>query len=137
MTNINNIISKYQSGKFEYDENQDRAFISLKDYSIKFGDIKTTIQAIYINKESKFGDAPVFYTENYMVNMPQHLTKLATDLRQDDEVVEAINNRQLAFEVYTYNGKNGMGYSINLVPSDDNAEDTKGRAFNTDDNTTS
>lgn len=133
MTNLKNILSKYQGAKFEYDENQQREFISLADLEKEVGKNVVEIQAIYINTESKFGDQPVVYTKNYMVNMPSHLTPLATDLRQDQEVVEAINNRQIGFTIYSYNGKNGQGYSINLTPIEHESETSKGRAFNNDD----
>lgn len=134
MTNLKNIIGKYQGAKFEYNENKNREFISLKDLAQQVGKDVVEIQAIYINTESKFGDAPVVYTQDYMVNMPHHLTQLATDLRQDNEIVDAINQRQLGFTIYSYNGKNGQGYSINLTPIENEQDDTKGRAFNNDDN---
>lgn len=125
MTNIQNIIAKHTGAKFDFEE-REREFISLSDFAKKHGEVATRIDAMFINTKSKFGDAPVFYTTDYMINMPQHLTPLVTDLRQDNDVVDAINNGQLGFEAYEYEGKNGNGYSINLVEIEDK---TKGRAF--------
>ena len=125
MTNIQNIIAKHTGAKFDFEE-REREFISLADFVKKHGEGATRIDAMFINKKSKFGDAPVFYTTDYMINMPKHLTPLVTDLRQDNDVVDAINKGQLGFESYEYEGINGDGYSINLVEIEDK---TKGRAF--------
>lgn len=135
MTNINNLINKHQTvvAQFDFEEKQ-REFKKLAELKEK---TKYTILAVFINNNSKFGDGTqgLFVTDDFQVNLPHHLTDLAKDLRQDEEIINAINNRELAFEVYQYNGKNGVGYSLNLTPSaEQNAQDdTKGRAFNNDD----
>src|SRR5699024_5804907 len=128
---INNIIKKHQNvvANFEFEE-KERPFKKLKELHNEQPKARYTILAVFINTKGKFGDQGVFITDNFQVNLPPHLLDLSQELRQDDEVIEAINNRELAFEVYQYNGKNGTGYSINLVPSSEqNAQDdTKGRA---------
>lgn len=134
MTNIKNLINKHQTvvAQFDFEEKQ-RDFMKLADLK---ENTKYTILAVFINTKGKFGDQGLFVTDDFQVNLPPHLLDLAKDLRQDDEIIDAINNRQLAFEIYEYNGKNGVGYSLNLTPSaEQNAqEDTKGRAFNNDEN---
>lgn len=132
MTNIKNIIQKHQTvaPKFDFEE-KERDFKKLKELN---QNQRYTILAVFINTKGKFGDQGLFVTDDFQVNLPPHLLELGHDLRQDEEVIQAINNRQLAFEVYEYNGKNGTGYSINLVPSEQpQQDDTKGRAFNNDD----
>lgn len=131
MTNIQNIISKYSKGNFPtYDfPEQERTFAKLQDLS---EGVKYTIQALFINTKGKFGDQGVIYTQDKIINLPKHLLELIKDLRSDDEVTSAINARQLAFEVYSYNTDEGRkGYSINIVTSDAPSEDSKGRAFDT------
>lgn len=131
MTNIKNIIQKHQTvvAQFDFPE-KEREFKKLAELQ---ENTKYTILAVFINTKGKFGDQGLFVTDDFQVNLPPHLLDLAQDLRQDEEVIEAINNRQLAFEIYQYNGKNGVGYSLNLVPSEQPQEDdTKGRAFNND-----
>lgn len=132
MTNIKNLISKHQTvaPNFDFPE-KERDFVKLAEL---YPNKKYNILAVFINKKGKFGDQGLFVIDDYQVNLPPHLLDLAHDLRQDQEIIDAINNRELAFEIYQYNGKNGVGYSLNLVPSDEPNEqdDTKGRAFNND-----
>ena len=135
MTNINNIIKKHQQvvANFEFPE-KEREFKKLEELHKAQPKARYTILAIFINTKGKFGDQGVFITNDFQVNLPPHLLDLSQELRQDEEVIEAINNRELAFEIYQYNGKNGKGYSINLVPSTEQNEkdDSKGRAFDND-----
>ena len=135
MTNINNIIKKHQTvaPKFDFPE-KEREFKKLVELYQQQPKARYTILAVFINTKGKFGDQGIFITNDYQVNLPPHLLDLSQELRKDEEVIVAINNRELAFEIYEYNGKNGKGYSINLVPSSEqNAQDdTKGRAFNND-----
>lgn len=137
MTNINNIIKKHQNvvAKFEFEE-KERPFRKLAELQLADEGARYTILAVFINTKGKFGDQGIFITNDYQVNLPPHLLDLSQELRQDEEVIEAINNRELAFEIYEYNGKNGKGYSINLVPSteEDEKDNTKGRAFDHDEN---
>lgn len=132
MTNIKNIISKHQNvvANFDFPE-KDRPFKKLTD--LELGK-KYTILAVFINTKGKLGDQGILITEDYQVNMPMHLTDLAKDLRQDEEVIEAINNRQLAFDIYEYTNDFGKARSLNLVPSTEQNEkdDSKGRAFDND-----
>ena len=133
MTNIKNLINKHQTvvAQFNFEEKQ-RDFMKLAELN---EGKKYTILAVFINTKGKYGDQGLFVTDDFQVNLPPHLLDLAHDLRQDQEIIDAINNRELAFEIYQYNGKNGVGYSLNLVPSAEQNEqdDTKGRAFNNDD----
>ena len=133
MPNLQNIISKYSKGNFptyEFPEH-DRSFTKLKDLEL---DKKYTIQALFINTKGKFGDQGVIYTNEFIINLPNHLLDLIKDLRSDEEVTEAINNRQLAFTVYSYATDTGRsGYSINITTSNAPSDNTKGRAFNNED----
>lgn len=137
MTNINNIIKKHQTvaPKFDFPE-KEREFKKLVELYQQQPNARYTILAVFINTKGKFGDQGIFITDDFQVNLPPHLLDLSQELRQDEEVIEAINNRELAFEVYQYNGKNGTGYSINLTPSfhANEQDDTKGRAFDHDEN---
>lgn len=128
MTNIKNIISKHQTvvANFDFPE-KDRDFKKLTELYLNQ---KYNILAIFINTKGKLGDQGIIITDDHQVNMPLHLTDLAKELRQDEEVIEAINNRELAFEIYEYTNDFGKARSLNLVPSEQPpVEDTKGRAF--------
>lgn len=132
MTNLNNILNKYGSTNPSYNfEKKDRPFVKLAD--LKEGS-RYTIQALFINTSGKFGAQGVIITEYNQVNLPNHLTDLIKELRQDHEVTDAINSRQIAFEVYSYTSDAGhVGYSINLTTADAPCSDSKGRAFDNND----
>lgn len=137
MTNIKNLINKHQNvvANFDFPE-KEREFKKLEELHKQQPKARYTILAVFINTKGKFGDQGIFVTNDFQVNLPPHLLELSQELRQDDEIIQAINNRELAFEIYQYNGKNGKGYSINLVPSTepDEKNDSKGRAFDNDEN---
>lgn len=121
MKNINDIINKYQTSlpNFDFPE-QEREFISLKELYKSNGDKPYTLQAIFINDKSKFGDAPVFYIDGYMVNIPQHELVMAQEARQDDEFVEAVNNGLIGFKPYEFQNKQKQtGYGVELVNMQD------------------
>ena len=131
MTNIKNLISKHQTvaPNFDFPE-KEREFKKLTDLELNK---KYTILAVFINTKGKLGHQGILITDEHQVNMPLHLTDLAKDLRQDQEIIDAINNRELAFEIYEYTNEFGIARSLNLVPSEQPQEDdTKGRAFNND-----
>lgn len=119
MANVNELLNKYSNGgtKFEYDNEKEREYIKLGELDMS----KTyPIEALFINTKGKFGDQGVIISGNYIVNLPNHLTEMIEDMRQDDEMVEAINNRLFDFEIYEFESKkyNRKSYSINLVPSE-------------------
>lgn len=129
---VENILNKYSNGgapQYDFDKH-DRDFKKLQDLR---ENTRYTIEALFINTKGKFGDQGVIYTSDAIVNLPNHLTKLIEDMRNDQEVTDSINARQLAFEVYEYVSEQGrQGYSINITTADAPSESTKGRAFNND-----
>lgn len=130
---LENILNKYSNGGApQYDFNkEDREFVKLQDLRT---DLKYPIEALFINTKGKYGNQGVIYTDGSIVNLPNHLTSLIEDMRNDSEVTDAINARKLAFEVYQYESEQGRkGYSINIVENEQ--DNTKGRAFdNSEDN---
>lgn len=130
---VENILNKYSNGgapQYDFIKNE-REFKKLQELNVS---VQYPIEALFINTKGKFGNQGVIYTSDYIVNLPNHLTSLIEDMRNDSEVTEAINTRKLAFEVYQYESEQGRkGYSINVV--ENNQDDTKGRAFdNSEDN---
>jgi len=75
------------------------------------------ICAIYENDKGKYGPQPcVAISDTVLVNLPQHLLEDCRNMRQDSEAVEAINNGQAGFRIYTYNSKSGRAcYSVSWV----------------------
>ena len=125
MTNVNDVLNKYSNGDFpQFDfEKKDREFINLKD--LKVGDT-FVIEALFINTGGNYGAQGVVVTSDLQINLPQHLTNKVEEMRKDSDVVEVINERQLAIKVYEYETKQGRkGRSVNFIK----APSTQGRAF--------
>ena len=112
-----NILDKYNNKPiFEYDKTKDREFAKLQDLFTHFGKDKTYIvHALFINTKSRFGDSPVIVTSDFMVNAPKHLLNTVKAMMVDGEVVKLINERKVAFKIYSYRGKNGTGYSVEWI----------------------
>lgn len=117
MTNVKDILSRHQNtlARFEFEE-KEREFIKLSELVEKYGMKKEYIvRALFTNKESKFGEQGVIVTDDYNVNLPNHLTKLIKEMRQDEDVVNIINAGEVQFTIYEYENKKGQkGYSINF-----------------------
>lgn len=119
MANVKDLLNKYSNGgaKFEYDNEKERDYIKLGELDMS----KTyPIEALFINTKGKFGDQGVIISGDYIVNLPNHLTEMIEDMRQDAEMVDAINQRLFDFEIYEFESKkyNRKSHSINLVPSE-------------------
>ncbi|AWD93119.1 single stranded DNA-binding protein [Staphylococcus phage CSA13] len=117
MTNVKEILSRHQNtlARFEFEE-KEREFINLSELVKKYGIKKEYIvRALFTNKESKFGEQGVIVTDDYNVNLPNHLTELIKEMRADEDVVNIINAGEVQFTIYEYENKKGQkGYSINF-----------------------
>mgnify|MGYP006891893032 CR=1 FL=1 len=119
MANVKELLNKYSNGgvKFEYDNEKEREYVKLGELDMS----KTyPIEALFINTKGKFGDQGVIISGDYIVNLPNHLTEMIEEMRQDDEMIEAINKRLFDFEIYEFESKkyNRKSHGINLVPSE-------------------
>lgn len=126
MANVNELLNKYSNGgaKFEYDNEKEREYIKLGELDMS----KTyPIEALFINTKGKFGDQGVIISGDYIVNLPNHLTEMIEEMRQDSEMVDAINQRLFDFEIYEFESKkyNRVSHSINLVPSEKAKQDVE------------
>ncbi len=61
--------------------------------------------AVYINRKSKYGDAPVVATADSYVNLPKHTLNDCTEMIEDAETVKAINDGKCGFKIYQYHDK--------------------------------
>ena len=113
------VASRFNRGKkFKFEIPENFEYRSLHDLFNDNGeDFVYKINAIYINKKSKFGESPVIATNNELVNLPKHLTDLAKEIIADKEAVEQINNGEFGFTIYTYETSNRkeLCYSVNFV----------------------
>lgn len=112
------VLAKYQENnlpRFEFDNEKVREFVNLQKLNEQFPKQTFVIHAMFINKKSRYGDAPVLVLDDFSVNLPQHLTDTVKAMIQDIELVEAVNKRQIGFKIYTYQGTHGIGFSVNWV----------------------
>lgn len=113
------IASKYNHGtRFDYIIPANTPFIGLGSlYADGEQGTVYTLHGLYINHKSKFGDAPVAITDDYLVNLPKHLLDTVKSMLQDDEFIEAVNAEKVGFMIYTYTVKNSndLRYSVNWV----------------------
>lgn len=111
------VLNKYNKGfKFNFQITEGHEYISLREL-VSQGKIDEvqTVRGLYINKKSRYGDAPVAVTATQLINLPSHLLDTAISMMNDSDVVELANAGKLGFKIYEYSGKNGIGYSVNWV----------------------
>ena len=94
-------------------------FKSLKElYNGEKGENKYTVYGLYINKKGKYGDTPVAISEDFSINLPLHLCDTVTEMLQDKELIDAINDGKFGLEVYEYTPKefkNKTCYSVRWI----------------------
>lgn len=65
------------------------------------------LRGIYINRQSRYGDAPVAILDSCFVNLPQHLLETAQDMLQEPETIQDIKAGRAGFEIETYTSREG------------------------------
>lgn len=96
---------KYNKGGLFLINTKDFEYKSLEELFEESGLNESVIyilRAIYINTKGKFGNAPVFATDEYLVNIPKHLTDTCIDILSDGESVALINAGAVGFTIYKY-----------------------------------
>ena len=76
------------------------------------------VNALYINKKGKYGDAPVIVTDNELVNAPGHMLDTILEVLIDGESLSLINNGYVGFKVYGYTNDHGEHYGVEWVDID-------------------
>ena len=104
--------------KFTFKQGDNVTYVNLEDLLNMYGGDIYPVKALYINKKSKFGDSPsVVINEDITVNLPKHLLDTIIDMINDEECVNAINNNEVKFKIYSYNDKtfNKTCYSVSWL----------------------
>lgn len=100
--------------KFDYEITDNHEYRKLEEL---FKDDKEGVYVVrmfYTNKKSKFGENEVVVTDDYIVNLPKHLTEAVRDIRENDRYVQLINEGKFAFNIYEYEyGEGKTAYSVN------------------------
>ena len=115
------VASKYNKVK-RFDVNTDGFEYKKLEELYKEGEVNIfPLKALYINTKGKFGDRPLAVTDKCFVNLPNHLLETVREMLNDTELIDAINDDKVAFEIYAYEDKtyNKLCYSINWVDCDE------------------
>ncbi len=100
--------------KFEIPENF--GYVNLKELVDRNGlEPVYKINAFYINKKGKFGDAPVIATDNELVNAPQHLLDTVLEVMEDQASRLMVDDGKVGFKVYAYKNSYGENYAVEWV----------------------
>lgn len=113
---VEDVLSKYNKGvMFEYDNEQERTFLKLSELFNQSQQKTHTLHALFINTKSQYGDEPVAVIEGHYINLPRHLLDTVKEMREDDDFVYLVNQRKVGMEIYQYQSKHGLAYSVNWV----------------------
>ena len=95
--------NRFNKGK-KFDFNTEGLeFTSLADLYNGFGaDTQYTLKAVFINTKSKFGDTPVFASDTFLVNAPNHMLDTVKEILADNDAITSINNNEVGFTIYPY-----------------------------------
>lgn len=115
--NIMDVLGKYnRKPRFNYDNEKERSYINLQGLVEKYGKDKVyTVHALFINTKSRFGEAPIIVTDDYIVNAPKHLLDIVKTMINDVDIINLVNERKVGFKIYSYYGRYGKGYSVEWV----------------------
>ena len=96
--------TKFNKGsKFTFKTADDVQYVSLEELYNQNPEQIHDVKALYINTKSRFGDAPcVAVDPAIIVNLPNHLLETVKEMINDDECVDAINNNEVKFKIYSY-----------------------------------
>lgn len=99
--------NKGKGNKFTFKTEDGVGYISLEVLFNKNPEKIYDVKALYINTKSRFGDAPCIAIDPVtIVNLPKHLLETVKEMINDSECVEAINNNEVKFKIYSYKDKN-------------------------------
>ena len=65
-------------------------------------DVVYPVRGLYINKKGLYGDSPLLATDEYYVNLPQHMLDTVLDILEDKRAVHSINEGSVGFSIYQY-----------------------------------
>lgn len=114
---MSNFIKKYEKN-FVFDFDFEKDYVSLKDLYEEDSNAVYVIKGLYINTKGLYDDSPVFETDEYLVNIPSHMTRTCADILSDEEAIEDIKSGKVGFTIRQYvktvKGKKRVCYTIDF-----------------------
>lgn len=114
-----NLIADLNRGtrKFDYELTDRHEYKKLEELYKEDKDRIYIVRMFYTNKKSLYGENEVVVTDDYIINLPKHLTETVEKIVNNEEYLKLINEGKLAFNIYEYEYKQGKelkkGYSVN------------------------
>ena len=113
-------LNKEYSSPFTYELGENAKYLKPSDLEEEKVYI---MRSIFINHKGKFGEHPVCIVEadnedkGFYISLPAHLTKVAKAILENDEAIEAINERKCGVKARKYYSKtyNKEGYTVDFV----------------------
>lgn len=73
------------------------------------------IQGIYINKKSKYGNAPVAICDKFFANLPAHMLEECEGILKSEEDIQDIKAGLVGFVIEPYESEGNTCYGIRWV----------------------
>jgi len=103
--------------KFNYELTDRHVYKKLEELYKENKDGVYIVRMFYTNKKSLYGENEVVVTDDYIINLPKHLTETVEKIVNNEEYLKLINEGKFAFNIYEYEYKQGKevkkGYSVN------------------------
>ena len=114
-----NLIDDLNKGvrRFDYELTEKHEYKKLGELFKENKDGVYVVRMFYTNKKSMFGENEVVVTDDYIINLPKHLTETIEKIVKNEDYLKLINEGKFVFNIYEYEYKHGketkLAYSVN------------------------
>ena len=115
-----NLIADLNKGggrKFDYELTEKHEYKKLEELYKENKDGVYIVRMFYTNKKSMYGENEVVVTDDYIINLPKHLTETVEKIVNNEDYLKLINEGKFVFNIYEYEYKLGKevkkAYSVN------------------------
>ena len=114
-----NLIDDLNKGirKFDYEITENHEYKRLEQLYKENKDGVYIVRMFYTNKKSLYGENEVVVTDDYIINLPKHLTETVEKIVNNEDYLKLINEGKFVFNIYEYEYKLGKevkkAYSVN------------------------
>lgn len=103
--------------KFDYEMTDKHEYKKLEELFKENKEGFYIVRMFYTNKKSKFGENEVVVTDDYIINLPKHLTETVEQIIKDENYLKLIGECKFGFNIYEYKYNEGKkvkkAYSVN------------------------
>lgn len=103
--------------RFDYEMTDKHEYRKLEELYKENAEGVYIVRMFYTNKKSMYGENEVVVTDDYIVNLPKHLTETINEIIKDEKYLNLISEGKFVFNVYEYEYNQGkeprLAYSVN------------------------